>query len=481
VFGPLLAVSLSPSALAQTSICPAQLPSQINAILDQPSFQRARWGVLVQTLVANPSQRQTLYDREAQRLFIPASNVKVFTTAAALQRLGGQHRIRTSIWGQRSQQGDWILRLVGQGDPSLSDAQLRDLAQQLKQQGIQQVAQFHLDDSYYAGEVVNPTWEWGDLQAGYGAVANSLIVNQNTTAATLTPQKVGQPLQVRWHHPEDLQTLSVENLTMTVAAQEPEFVSISRDIDSPVLRLRGQLRVGAEPETLDLAIANPVAVLRSRLQQALSAAKVTVQHWAVASAPAPGQRDQEVAFVESPPLAKLIQETNQDSNNLYAETLLKRLGILARTPVGPGEPATDVGIKTVSQVLEPLGVDASGYQLVDGSGLSRMNLASPAALVQTLQAMAAQPTSRVYRASLAVAGASGTLTNRLRGASTQGIVQAKTGTLTGAIALSGYIAPPQYPPLAFSIVLNHAMVPLAVQRQAIDDIVVLLAHLHTCP
>jgi D-alanyl-D-alanine carboxypeptidase/D-alanyl-D-alanine-endopeptidase (penicillin-binding protein 4) len=84
-------MSVSPRALAQTGICPAQLPSQIHAILDQPDFQRARWGVLVQTLAANPSQRQTLYDYDAQRLFIPASNVKLFTTAAALQRLGSQH------------------------------------------------------------------------------------------------------------------------------------------------------------------------------------------------------------------------------------------------------------------------------------------------------------------------------------------------------------------------------------------------------
>jgi D-alanyl-D-alanine carboxypeptidase/D-alanyl-D-alanine-endopeptidase (penicillin-binding protein 4) len=199
-----------------------------------------------------------------------------------------------------------------------------------------------------------------------------------------------------------------------------------------------------------------------------------------------GDRDQEVAFqevafVESPPLAALIQETNQKSNNLYAEALLKRLGMFAHTPLEPSESVTEVGIKTVTQVLTALGVDASGYQLVDGSGLSRMNLASPAALVQTLQAMAAQPTSRVYRASLAVAGTSGSLANRLRDSPAQGIIQAKTGLLTGVAALSGYITPPQYASLVFSIVLNHAMVPLATQRQAIDDIVVVLARLHTCP
>ncbi|MEJ1934968.1 D-alanyl-D-alanine carboxypeptidase, partial [Nostoc sp. NIES-2111] len=123
---------------------------------------------------------------------------------------------------------------------------------------------------------------------------------------------------------------------------------------------------------------------------------------------------------------------------------------------------------------------STGYVLADGSGLSRRSLVTPEVLVQTLQGMAKTPAADIYRASLPLAGKSGTLINRLRNTPAEGIVQAKTGTLSGAIALSGYVNSPQYPPLVFSIMVNQSEQPASVLRQAIDEIVVLLAQLRTC-
>ena len=177
---------------------------------------------------------------------------------------------------------------------------------------------------------------------------------------------------------------------------------------------------------------------------------------------------EEVAAIQSPPLAALVQETNQESNNLYAEVLLRLLG---NTAVESGDMLT--------QVLTELGVNPEGYFLVDGSGLSRQNLLSPEAVVQTLQAMAQTPYGAIYRDSLPTAGVSGTLRRRFQESALQGNLQAKTGTLQNISVLSGYLELPNEQ-LVFSIMLNHANQPSNIGRAAIDEIVEALSRLRFC-
>ncbi|WP_267871724.1 D-alanyl-D-alanine carboxypeptidase/D-alanyl-D-alanine-endopeptidase [Nostoc sp. CHAB 5715] len=142
--------------------------------------------------------------------------------------------------------------------------------------------------------------------------------------------------------------------------------------------------------------------------------------------------------------------------------------------------SADVGLEVVKASLTQLGVDPANYILVDGSGLSRRNLVTPEALVQTLRGIARTPTAYIYRASLPVAGKSGTLKGRFQDTPAEGIVQAKTGTLTGVVSLSGYMNAPKYEPLVFSILVNQSEQPATVVRQAIDEIVVLLTQLQRC-
>ncbi len=475
------------STLAQEAqspgVCPADLPDRINQIIGDETFDQARWGILVQTLNRQPDQRQTLVDHDGQKLFIPASNAKLLTTAAALQHLGPGYRIRTSIFGAPSPNGGWQLQVIGRGDPSLKDLQLEQLAQQLKQQGITQVENLLLDDRYFGSNNVNPSWEWGDLQSGYGSIAHSLIVNLNYHSLTLTPQQVGQPLKLSWNNPSAIADWQIVNQTRTVAPTTAEFISISRDLGEPILRIRGQLSQGAAPDVVDLATLNPRLVFRDRLIEAFAKAGISVEQVQFATTDTDNLK-QEVAFVESPTLAELIQATNRESDNLYAEVLLQTIGATAnRNPqvnISAADNTNTAGLKVLQQTLAPLGVDPSSYQLSDGAGLARMNFVSPGALVQTLQAMLYQPGGTAYRTSLPIAGQTGTLTNRFRGTAAADIVQAKTGTLTGALGLSGYISPKAYTPLAFSILLNQSLQPNATQRAAIDQIVGLVAQLKRC-
>ncbi len=456
-----------PPATTTKSLCPAQLGASIDAAINRPLFSRTRWGILVKNLVSD----QTLYSYDAQKYFTPASNVKLLTTAAALKQLGANFRIRTSVY----QDGDGILRIVGRGDPSLKNAQLTLLAKELRQQGITQVNQLIADDSYFQGDIVPPSWQWEDVQAYYGAPVNSLILNENAAVLTVLPQTIGKPLQLKWADPTEAYQWRVENNSVTTQKDEPGLVEVSRDLKGAVLHLQGQLAVNSQPDITAIAVFDPIQNFLRHFRQSLVTEGISVQQTSSASG---GKNEQEVAAVESPPLSELLMETNLNSNNLFAEALLRALA--NKQQLAKNQTTADVGLKVMRDTLTQLGVNPTSYSLVDGSGLSRKNLISPEALVQVLQLMAASPETKVFRASLPVAGVSGTLKNRFRNTSAQGIVQAKTGTLTGAISLSGYIDSPQYEPLAFSIIVNQSEQSVSTLRQAIDDIVVSLTQLHRC-
>ena len=141
---------------------------------------------------------------------------------------------------------------------------------------------------------------------------------------------------------------------------------------------------------------------------------------------------------------------------------------------------SSLGIALVNQNLTLMGVDSQAYSLHDGSGLSRHNLVAPTTFVRVLAAMATAPTAQVYRDSLPIAGVSGSLKNRMKGTLAQGIVRAKTGSMSGVVSLSGYINPPQYPPLVFSIILNQHDRPTSQMVKFIDEVVVTLARSKQC-
>lgn len=169
--------------------------------------------------------------------------------------------------------------------------------------------------------------------------------------------------------------------------------------------------------------------------------------------------------INSTSISDWIKVTNLNSDNAHANTLLSYLG----------------GSQSVQQALTGLGVDTNGYRMRDGSGLSHNNLATPRTLVSTLRAMYHGRGHEVFLASLPVAGISGTLKNRLQQTTTQGTVRAKTGTLRGVRALSGYLDHPEYGTLVFSIITNQPITqPSDPVVQGVDDVVLELSKLTSC-
>lgn len=458
-----MAASHAPPARAGESLCAEQLAPQIQEILAASSPSRARWGILARSLAEN----RVLYQRNARSYFIPASTTKLLTTAAVLSHFSPEFRLRTPLSARGKPPQLATLRLVGRGDPTLTEKDFYAIAKRLWQRGVRGIDTLVADDRYFPGDWTPGSWQWEDVQAGYGAPVTSLIFRENAIKLILSPQNPGQPLAVNWAYPQAAPRWQVDNQTVTGSTQSSEWLQVGRDMGKRQLRLQGRLRAGSASEPVYIAVRQPLMRFLRNLREALTATGISVDTTRIATSP-PTASERELTVWKSPPLAELIRETNQKSVNIYAEALLRILG-MERNP--EADSAWEAGWQAVETTLAALGIDPDSYSLADGSGLSRQNLVAPEALVATLEAMHRSPYAQVYRQSLASSDR-GSLSHRL--GQLPGEIRAKTGYMTGVRALAGYIDHPHYGPIAFSIVANH--LPEKGQPQAaIDKIVGLFA------
>jgi serine-type D-Ala-D-Ala carboxypeptidase/endopeptidase (penicillin-binding protein 4) len=456
------------------SLCPAQLSTTIDSIVQQPALRSSYWGILVQDLNGGGT---TSYARNADQLFLPASNAKLFTTAAALATLTPQFQRQTPLFATGQPPTLDTLRIVGQGDPALNDKQLEQVANVLQKKGVRSIGTLIGDDSLSSGNLIEPSWSWEDLQGGDGLPINSLMLNGNVFSMQLIPQQIGQPVRSQWLSNGVPKSVVVQNRTLTVGTSVPEFIE-TRWQGNQQLLLKAQLRAGSASETIDVPIENPGANFLERLRTILGDRQIQVRQVSLTTAAFAQAQAYPIASIPFASLSTLMSEINQRSNNFYAEATLR---LLANSAIsGNSKSIAQRGLAVLSQTLTRLGVDAKGYQLIDGSGLSRKNLVSPRAVVQTLRAMATPPYREAFRASLPVAGQSGTLRRRLIGTAVQGRLWAKTGTLQGVSALSGYLDRPGESSLAFSILANHSTQPTAALQQAVDQVVLAIAQLKPC-
>ena len=465
---------------ASANICPKDLKPEIDAIVNRPEFARTRWGIAIEILSPNEPP-ESLYALEAKKYFIPASTAKLLTTAAALEAMNPNFRIRTSVYGTTNDGIAASVQVVGRGDPSIQEEQLEVLAQQLRDRGITEIDQLIAEDTYFQGSPVNPNWEWEDIQAGYGTRVNSLIFNQNAIDLILWPQAVGEPLRVSWVDPQEASRWKLENNSVTVNIGEAEFVEVGRDLQKPVIRVSGQLMVGAASEPVYAAVVDPGDRFLQRFRDILVAQGIQVNKTLLVTeslANSVQEENLELAAIESPPLSELVMEVNQKSNNLYAEVLLRLLGVniaaennlaILHPQRSANDSSADAGLAVVKSILTQRGVNPDSYILADGSGLSRHNLISPEALVKTLRMMASSDRLPLYLSSL-----------RLREFSNRVTVQAKSGGMSGISSLAGYINSPKYESLLFAIILNNSNNSGTIRRQAINEIIQLLTRLGRC-
>jgi serine-type D-Ala-D-Ala carboxypeptidase/endopeptidase (penicillin-binding protein 4) len=445
-------------------VCAADLGKKIEAIIHRPEWLRSQWGIAIETL----KSKRILYQLNGDLYFVPASNTKLLSSAAVLLKLGSNFNIKTSFYITGNTPNLSSLRVVGRGDPTLTLSRLKTVAQQLKERGIEKIGELIIDDSYFSNPKINDSWEWGDSYFYYGVSPHSFILEENAFNLTLTPQAVGKTVKLTLSDKIAGRQWRIKNYAITTDKGKPYNISIRANLGNSVLEIRGELPIDNEPDVWGLAIPNPSQYFLASWRQILGKVGIKVDRATIVKTSYQiSQNEVEIAQLQSPSLGELLMKMNGDSNNLVAEILLE---ILAKE-------TQQEKFEILEQTLTELGVDRAGYNIKDGSGLSRQNLIAPKALVEILRLMF---DNKIYHQSLSIAGTSGTLKKRFLDTSVRGLVYAKTGTLTGVTALSGYLEIPNYEPIVFSIISNNSTADTPKMRAAIDEIIMGVAEGMPC-
>jgi D-alanyl-D-alanine carboxypeptidase/D-alanyl-D-alanine-endopeptidase (penicillin-binding protein 4) len=455
----------------------AALQRDIDAILAAPRLERAYWGVLVKSLVTG----DTIYAVNARKLMMPASNMKIVTLAAAAERLGWDYTYTTTVLAagavaDGTLHGD--LLVVGSGDPSLMASDdsaalvFAGWADGLKARGIRSIAgRIVGGDHALDRQGLGFGWSWDDLPDDYAAAVGALQLNENAVRVTVAPgPAVGDAAAVS---AAPAGGLTIASFVTTGSPGSAPSISKHRLPGSMRLELRGAIPLGGGPVVESVAVDDPTLFFVTALRSALVANGIDVRGPAVdvddlIDPPSPAGAAT-VGEHRSAPLSTLAVRLMKSSQNQYAETLLKTVGLAAGTPTAAG------GRSVVRGVLDGWGVNAGDLIQRDGSGLSRYDYVSPEALVAVLSHVDGNATLREpFEASLPVAGRDGTLANRMKGTGAEGNVRAKTGSMSNVRAVSGYLTATDGERLVFSILANNFETTADVINAATDAIIVRL-------
>ena len=429
-------------------------------------------GVLIESL----KEERVLYEKDSDLVFIPASNMKLIVSAAALDLLGPDYRMATSLYVSGEQTPGGLLRgdviLVGKGDPVFKHEHLQAMAAKIKEMGIKVVEGNVVgDDTWFDDVRLGWGWSWDYESYYYAAQISALNVNENVVDVWVRPgRKVDDPASVRVTPPTGYMT--VRNECKTSAAGSTKSVFVERVRGRNIIRVTGSVAVDYKPESAEEAITveEPTLFTCKTLIEMLEREGIKVEGQPVRGTMPAGAKL--IMVHESPPMSEMLALLNKPSDNLIAECLLKTLGAQLK---GKGTEAA--GEEVELEFLKKIGADVSAISINDGSGLSRLNLVSPANLVRILKYMYAHKHSKIYVDSLPIAGVDGTLKGRLKGTAAEGNVRAKTGYIGRVRALSGFVTTKSGEPLVFSILMNNHLCSSKEANAVQDKIVTALAKL----
>jgi D-alanyl-D-alanine carboxypeptidase/D-alanyl-D-alanine-endopeptidase (penicillin-binding protein 4) len=393
-------------------------------LIADPMFRSANWGVLV----VDPQSGDTLYSRNAGKLFMPASNEKLLTGATALTQLGPDFRFVTRFATNGAQHDstlDGDLVVVGRGDPTFSDSMragdyrnaFRDMADSLARRGIRSIrGSLRRAGDAFPDSTYGFGWQVDDLTTPSGAVIDALFVNEGL--------------------------------------------------------LPGGKRVRANGDTLAamIVIRDPATAFLNAFAAALAERHITLEGATDARTPLADSGLLPLFELRSAPLSAILARMAKPSQNQIAEILFKTLG-LEKTGVG----TADSGRRVVERQLTAWGALPDGFAVRDGSGMSRHDYVTPETIVHVLDAMRTSHDFPVWYGALPIAGVDGTIASRMKGTPAQGNVHAKTGTLDKTRSLSGYVTTADGRMVVFSFLCNNFSTPTREVDRVQDAMLVLLA------
>lgn len=502
------------------------LEEEIEAIISTPLLDQVNWGILI----LDPEEGRVLYSRNAHRKFVPASNMKVLSTATAISLLGPDHRFETSIWGVGDLErgagrwnGDLVLRPTG--DPTFSErfyptaeAPLDSLAEGLHRAGIRSVSgTLVIEASAWDSTTVPGSWMVGNLPGRSAATGSALAIGQGEILVEVRGgSAVGAPAEARWwprtpegffsasfttahpdsslrrdvHYLPESRRLSIEGRvplggidTISVAQRAPETVAagaLLHALESKGIMVDGGVRIIWDPgqplgpggcvtgRPPKEAESDPASRTRSSAVRAGARSQARRAQSETARGPyLPDCPDaRRLTSITSPPMAEIVEAILEPSQNWMTEQLVHVLGL----ELGE-EGSWQEGFRVQEEFFTgTVGVDSLDLHFRDGSGLSAYNLVTPRAMVRNLEHMRQGPHRDLYRRALAEPGEEeSTLSNRLEGL--EGRVFGKTGTISHVNSLSGYLIARSGKELVFSILTNGSGLPSGAVRAGIDRVV----------
>jgi D-alanyl-D-alanine carboxypeptidase/D-alanyl-D-alanine-endopeptidase (penicillin-binding protein 4) len=505
----------TPAAMVAPTRTLKALRAGIEEVLGAPELAPAILGIKVVSLDTG----RVLFEENAGKLLVPASNMKLYTVAAAFDRLGADYRFATSVYAQELPDKKGKLRgdlvLYGRGDPTFSTRfnggdyfkAIDELAARVVAGGVRQVeGDIVGDESYFTGPPRSPGWEWDDLQWYYGADVSALTVNNNALDLSVKPgARAGDagvvttgpasPI-IRVVIPRDKEAvadaphfLTFINRVSTAPRGTKRDISVHRPLGQNFIEVAGQIAEGDPGYTGSVATARPALLFASMLRAALEKQGVSIKGRtriidapmrrqpeppSLAGQPVKSPYPVEIARRESPPLSEIAAQTMKPSENLYTELMLRTLGKQFPS-ADPKLTSAEAGLSVIRTFLNEAGVNTAHLAFVDGSGLARQNLITAEATVQLLVYMSKHRHALTWRDAQPVAGVDGTLRGRMRNTAAAGNVRAKTGTLNNVSGLSGYVTSAAGERLAFSIIVNHYPDDNPPRQNYMDAIAVLLA------
>jgi D-alanyl-D-alanine carboxypeptidase/D-alanyl-D-alanine-endopeptidase (penicillin-binding protein 4) len=433
------------------------LNQDLDTLLASPSLAGANVGLVVKDAATG----STLYDHHGTDLLLPASNLKLFTSATAMDVLGPDYTFSTTIAQDGAQHGSTLagnLYLKGTGDPTMLAADYDALAAKVAGAGITRVSgQLVADDGWFDSQRLGANWGWDDEPYYYAAEVSALTISPDTdydagsVNVTVSPGAVGQPPKVTVTPPNNY--LTIVNTATTGAAGSATTDDVNRDEGDNVIRITGSIAADAAPDVETMAVWDPTRFVATLFRADLAAHGVTVSEPTGYHATPSDAKT--IASRTSMPLSQLLTPFLKLSNNLHAEALVKAAG---RKVSGQG--SWPVGLTALERDFGTFGLNPKQLSMVDGSGLSRQDYTSTDQISTLLVAARQQPWFSTWYNALPIAGVSdrlvgGTLRSRMVGTPAANNMHAKTGSMTGVSALSGYVTAANGEKLVFAMAENN--------------------------
>lgn len=479
----LLMIGCSTQQSLKDSNTPAgKLHNDLSAKFDDAQFENAHWGVLIKSLKTG----EVIYSRNEKKMFMPASNMKLFTSASAMMALSPDYRyvtklVTNGVMSDSTLNGDIIL--VGSGDPTISgrynDGNVTETFEQwadsLIMLGIKKInGNIIGDDNCFDDDFYGTGWSADYETDYYAAQISGISFNDNCVDVTVIPSaKIADICSVsvvpNTHY------VNIVNQTVTAPVGDSvNNIYFYRKRGTNTVYVRGTMSQGKKPWIESVAIDNPTLFTTTVLKEVFESKGIHVNGSAMdiddRADTLRYENARQLASFSSVPYSVIIRTINKPSQNFYTEQVLRTMG---KERYGTG--SVETGRAVARPILASWGVDTVRLQYVDGSGLSRLNLITPSDIVSILEGMYKEKYFLPFYESLPIAGVDGSIRSRMKGTKAEGNVHAKTGFIGYVRALSGYVTSADGEMFVFSMVANNYTVPTRIAEKIQNDVCVMLA------